>query len=105
MSSSEHIDLLVRAFKAAWGHYFQTDRNRGVLEFLARPALAEFLVEKVREGMHDLPALAAAGLEFLFSMEDPLETVDDAAGLSWNLHLENARACFVPVGHVRWLPV
>jgi hypothetical protein len=103
MSSPEHIDLLVRAFKAAWGHYFQTDRNRGVLECLARPALAEFLVEKVREGTHDLPTLAAIGLEFLFSLEDPLETADDAGGLPWNLHLENARACFVPVGHVRWL--
>src|SRR6185312_7764303 len=61
MSSSEHIEVLVSAFKVAWNQYFQADRNRRVLECLARPALAEFLVGKVKEGIRDLPTLAAAG--------------------------------------------
>ena len=116
MSKSDHVDLLVRAFKAAWDYYFQPSRNTGVLECLARPALAEFLVSKVREGMNDEPSLAAAGLEFLFSLEDtPEEPVDvslqdvslekpvDEADIRWNVHLENASARFLPVGHVRWL--
>ena len=116
MSKSDHVDLLVRAFKAAWDYYFQPSRNTGVLECLARPALAAFLVSKVREGMDDEPSLAAAGLEFLFSLEDtPEEPVDvslqdvslekpvDEADIRWNVHLENASARFLPVGHVRWL--
>jgi hypothetical protein len=70
MSKSDHIDLLGRAFKAAWELYFQPGRNSGVLECVARPALAEFLVSKVREGVDDEPSLAASGLEFLFSLED-----------------------------------
>jgi hypothetical protein len=118
MSSPEHVDLLVRAFKAAWEHYFQPARNGGVLECLARPALAEFLVSKIREGIDDEPSLAAAGLAFLFSLEDtpdeewsvdaslqdvsPEERVDKP-DVRWDVHLENASARFLPVGHVRWL--
>jgi hypothetical protein len=117
MPSPEHIDLLVRAFKAAWEHYFEPARNGGVLECLARPALAEFLVSKLREGIDDEPSLAAAGLAFLFSLEDtpddersvdallqdvsPEEPVDKPDML-WDVHLENASARFLPVGHVRW---
>ena len=102
MSSPDHIDLLCRAFKAAWEYYFQPSRNGGVLECLARPALARFLAEKTREGITDEPSLAAAGLQFLFSLEDdpPEETVDEP-DVSWNLHLKNASAHFVPVGHVQ----
>jgi hypothetical protein len=118
MSNPDHIDLLVRAFKAAWEYYFQPSRNTGVLECLARPALAEFLVSKVREGVDDEPSLAAAGLAFLFSLEDtpddewsvdpspqdvsPEEPVDKPR-VRWDVHLENANARFLPVGHVRWL--
>jgi hypothetical protein len=115
MSKSDHIDLLVRAFKAAWDHYFQPGRNGGVLECLARPALAEVLVRKAREGADDEPSLAAAGLEFLFSLEDPPEepvdfsledspeeTVDERDA-RWDAHLENGRARFLPVEHIRWL--
>jgi hypothetical protein len=116
MSESDHIDLLVRAFKAAWDYYFQPGRNSGVLECLARPALAEFLVSKAREGINDEPSLAAAGLEFLFSLEDPPEEPVDFSpedislekpvaepGVRWDVHLENASARFLPVKHVRWL--
>ena len=101
MSPPDRIDLLVRAFNAAWEHYFQPGRNGGVLECLARPALAEFLVGKLREGIDDEPSLAAAGLEFLFSLEDTQDEPIDVDFPSWGLHLENAVARFVPVGHVR----
>jgi hypothetical protein len=103
MSKSDHIDLLVRAFKAAWDFYFQPGRNSDVLECLARPALAQFLVSKAREGVDDEPSLAAAGLEFLFSLEDAQddeEPIDVDVPL-WSMRLENASARFVPVGHVR----
>jgi hypothetical protein len=106
-SSREHIDLLIRAFKAAWEFYFRPDRSTPVLECLARPALAQFLVNKTKEGMTDEPSLAAAGLEFLFSLEDaPEDSVDEAAdelAPSWNVRLENASARFTPVAVVRCL--
>ena len=107
-SSTDHIDLLIRAFNAAWEFYFRPDRNTSVLECLARPALAQFLVDKRREGMTDGPSLAAAGLEFLFSLEDaPDDSMAEAVNEpdhSWNvLHLENAGARFTPVTLVRHL--
>jgi hypothetical protein len=108
-SSPDHIDLLIRAFKAAWEFYFRPDRNTSVLECLARPALAQFLVNKRKEGMTDEPSLAAAGLEFLFSLEDGPDddSMDEAvneADHSWNmLHLENAGARFTPITLVRHL--
>jgi|SRR5579871_144498 len=117
MSSPEQISILVRAFKAAWEFYFQPDRDTTVLECLARPALAQFLVDKTKEGITDEPSLAAAGLEFLFSLEDSSEALEDRPedivedivdesadepGFPWNaLHLENAAAHFVPVSRVR----
>jgi hypothetical protein len=113
MSSPEQISVLVRAFKAAWEFYFQPDRNTSVLECLARPALAQFLVDKTREGITDESGLAAAGLEFLFSLEDPPEDLEDLpedivaeradeAAFPWNvLHLENAAARFVAVSRIR----
>jgi hypothetical protein len=106
MSSPEQISVLVRAFKAAWEFYFQPDRNTSVLECLARPALAQFLVAKTKEGITDEPSLAAAGLEFLFSLEDPPEDIVDGSAdqpdFAWNgLHHENAVARFVPLNRVR----
>jgi hypothetical protein len=106
MSSPEHISILVRAFKAAWEFYFQPNRSTPVLECLARPALAQFLVNKRKEGITDEPSLAAAGLEFLFSLEDPQEDIVDEPAeepdFSRNvLHLENAAARFVPVSRAR----
>jgi hypothetical protein len=80
MLSPDHIELLIRAFNSAWEYYFQPDRNGGVLECLARPALAEFLVNKLKEGIDDEPSLAVAGLQFLFSLED---TQDETAAETW----------------------
>lgn len=106
MSSPEHIDILVRAYKAAWEFYFRPERDTPVLECLARPALAQFLANKRKEGVTDAPSLAAAGLEFLFSLEVlPEDIVDEPADepdFAWNvLHLENAAARFVPVTRAR----
>ena len=121
MSSPEQISVLVRAFKAAWEFYFQPDRDTTVLECLARPALAQFLVDKTKEGITDEPSLAAAGLEYLFSLEDPPEDLEDAPEdivavsadapdlasdalhleMADVLHLENAGARFMPVSRVR----
>ena len=106
MSKSDDIDLLVRAFKATWDYYFQPSRNSGVLECLARPALAEFLVNKVREGIVDEPSLAAAGLEFLFSLEDARDEEEsvDVDFPSWGVRVENASARFINIGRVRLFP-
>jgi hypothetical protein len=109
MLDQNTTDLLVRAFQAAWDHYFRPGRDGGVLECLARPALARFLVERRKEGMTDEPSLAAAGLQYLFSLEDPQEeqvgpSFDeeplDGVDLSWSMHLANASAQFVPIGRV-----
>jgi hypothetical protein len=107
MSEPERIDLLVRAFKAAWDHYFRPGRQSELLECITRPALAKFLVSKAREGIDDEPSLAAAGLEFLFSLEDVQEDEETGDGglPSWSLHLENAAARFVRVKHVRLVPL
>jgi hypothetical protein len=103
MSEPDHVDLLVRAFKAAWDHYFRPGRNSELLESFAWPALAEFLVSKMREGIDDEPSLAAAGLEFLFSLEDTQDDEEKVGGdfPSWSLHLENATARFLRVKQVR----
>src|SRR5262249_53621954 len=94
------INLLVRAFNASWDFYFQPSRITSVRETLARPALAAYLISKVREGITDEPSLAAAGLQFLFELEDELEEpIDDPVdetNVSWELHLENATARFEP---------
>jgi len=95
MSEPERIDLLVRAFKAAWDHYFRPGRQSELLECITRPALAKFLVSKAREGIDDEPSLAAAGLEFFFSLEDAQDDEEkpvDGEFPSWSLHLENATA-------------
>jgi hypothetical protein len=65
------------------------------------------LVNKTKEGMTDEADLAAAGLEFLFSLEDwPEDIVDEPVNVpdfSWNvLHLENAGARFAHMRRVHW---
>jgi hypothetical protein len=99
MASTDQIALLVRAFNAAWDGYSQPSRNGCVSKSVARPVLSEFLVRKLREGIDDEPSLAAAGLEFLFSLEDKQDELIDFP--SWNLHLENAGARFVPIGRIQ----
>ena len=107
MVSSKQTDLLVRAFKTAWIDYYQFGRSDAVSPEAARPALAQFLVDKARDGMMDEAALASAGLDLLFSLETPAArpAVDDAPRTSvgepsWTLRLESARARFLRVEHV-----
>ena len=105
MSPSNNIGLLVRAFTAAWERYFQAGSDGRVSKSLARPALSEFLVSKFREGVDDEPGLAAAGLEFLFSLEDAQNEPIDNEPIDTDfqpLHLENAGARFIPVGRIQW---
>ena len=109
MAPSKQTDLLVRAFKAAWTDYYQFGRNDAVSPETARSPLAQFLVDKAREGIIDEVVLASAGLDFLFSLEGPPQAepivVDDAPQTpvgepSWIMRLENATARFVRVNHV-----
>ncbi len=108
MPSSDQTALLVRAFKTAWVDYYQFGRDGSVSQEIARPALAQFLVDKSREGIKDEAALSEAGLYFLLSLEtppnDPVDAppVSSTAEPSWNMRLENARAQFIPVGYVRF---
>lgn len=99
MSSPDHIALLVRAFNAAWDRYSQRSGNGCLLKSVARPRLSEFLVQKFRDGIDDEPSLAAAGLEFLFSLEDKQDEPIDFP--SWGLHLGNAGARFAPVARIQ----
>ena len=99
MASTDQIALLVRAFNAAWDAYSQPSRNGCVSKSVARPLLSEFLVRKLREGIDDESGLAAAGLEFLFTLEDKHDEPIDPP--SWSLHLENAGARFVPMGRIQ----
>ena len=99
MPQTNQNDLLDRAFDAAWNFYFKPGGSSYVLESLARPALTQFLARKLREGVNDEPSLAAAGLQFLFSLEDE----DDEPAVpfpSWGLHLEHAGARFPRVNRV-----
>jgi hypothetical protein len=116
MSKSKNVELLVRAFKTAWVEYYQSpDRDGAISKESARPALAQFLVDKSREGLTDETALAVAGLEFLLSLEAVTgQPVDDndrflagapsapsADANIWSLRLENASAQFATLAHVR----
>jgi hypothetical protein len=101
---SEQVDMLVRAFKIAWVDYYQDPGRRGaVAQDSARPALAQFLVDRSRDGLTDEADLVAAGLKFLISLEEPAPSdgVIDTPRASWNVRLENAGARFVSVGRVR----
>jgi len=107
MPSSEQTARLVSAFKAVWIEYYQFGREGSVSQDIARPALAQFLVDKAREGISDEAALAEAGLYFLFSLETPPDhPVDDPASSAaqplWSMCLENAGAQFIPMGFVRF---
>ena len=99
MSHTNQNDLLVRAFDAAWDFYFKPGGSRYVSEDRARPALTKFLVRKFNEGVDDVPGLAAAGLLFLFELEDeddgPVEPLP-----SWGFDVEHAGARLMRVNRV-----
>jgi hypothetical protein len=77
---AELTAVLVSAFKVAWIDYYGRPEGDCALSIeVARPALARFLVEKSREGMTDEAALAAAGLQFLISLEMAESATDSAS--------------------------
>jgi|SRR5690242_1916327 hypothetical protein len=103
---AELTKVLVSAFKVAWIDYYGRPEGDSALSIeVARPALARFLVDKSREGITDEASLAAAGLQFLISLEmedgptdsPPSETPETP---SWHLS-GTATARFLVQGRIR----
>jgi len=72
----EMTRLLARAFDRAWGRYYRPGRAT-IAPDVARPALANHLVEMAQDGTVDEGALAAGGLLHLISLTpegSPTET-------------------------------
>ena len=59
--------MLARAFDRAWGKYYRPGRVT-VAPDIARPALANHLVELARSGNRDEVKLAASGLLHLIAV-------------------------------------
>jgi len=93
----------VSAFKVAWiDFYGRTESDRSLSIEIARPALARFLVEKSREGITDEATLAAAGLQFLISLETANGPTDDTPAEPPSWHLSgNGTARFIAQGRIR----
>jgi hypothetical protein len=101
---SIQVETLVRAFKIAWVDYYEDPgRSDAIAKETAQSALTRFLVDRARDGMTDEADLAAAGLKFLRSLEDPVpsDKVVDSPSVSWTVRLENAGAQFTSLGRVR----
>lgn len=63
----EMTRLLARAFDRAWDRYYRPGRVT-IAPDVARPALANHLVEMAKQGTLEEGALAAAGLLHLISL-------------------------------------
>jgi len=63
----ETTRLLARAFDRAWDRYYRPGRIT-IAPDVARPALANHLVEMAKQGTLEEGALAAAGLLHLISL-------------------------------------
>ena len=76
MSETLEVDeltlLLARAFDSAWSRYYSAGRSTLSAD-VARPALANHLVQIAQQGKLDERALATAGLNHLTSLstEEP----------------------------------
>jgi hypothetical protein len=66
-SDPEITQLLARAFDRAWDRYYRPGRVTIAPE-VARPALAQHLVQMARDGTVEEGALAAGGLLHLISL-------------------------------------
>lgn len=103
---AELTKVLVSAFKVAWIDYYGRPEGDSALSIeVARPALAKFLVDKSREGITDEADLAAAGLQFLISLETADRPADSPSSEppetpSWHLS-GKATARFLVEGRVR----
>jgi hypothetical protein len=76
-SDPEITQLLARAFDRAWDRYYRPGRVTIAPE-VARPALAQHLVQMARDGTVEEGALAAGGLLHLISLT-PDEPPDKSA--------------------------
>ncbi|WP_407158806.1 hypothetical protein [Bradyrhizobium sp. STM 3557] len=100
---AELTKVLVSAFKVAWIDYYGRPEGDCALSIeVARPALARFLVEKSREGITDEASLAAAGLQFLISLEMADRPSDSASSEPSTWHVSgNGTARFLVQGRIR----
>jgi hypothetical protein len=76
-SDPEITQLLARAFDRAWDRYYRPGRVTIAPE-VARPALAQHLVQMAKDGTVEEGALAAGGLLHLISLT-PEESPDMTA--------------------------
>ena len=63
--------VLARAFDLAWARYFLPGRVT-ISQDIARPALANYLVQMAKDGVTEEGPLAAAGVLHLISLTDEL---------------------------------
>ncbi len=68
--------MLARAFDRAWARYYRPGRVR-ISPEVARPALANYLVQMAKDGVIDEDKLVAEGVQHLFSI-----TPDEPGNLS-----------------------
>jgi hypothetical protein len=54
--------VLARAFDLAWEQFYGSDNSGPLPEGIARPALAQFLVDMAKSGIREEKALAASGI-------------------------------------------
>jgi hypothetical protein len=97
------VEILARAFDAAWQDYYGEPRSGALPEATARPSLAGFLVARAKEGMTDEAAMAAAGLEHLISLT-PVEANElsgERAMDAWRLSCSRSSARFGDLWRIR----
>ena len=63
--------VLARAFDRAWARYYLPGRVT-ISQDVARPALANYLVQMAKDGVTEEGPLAAAGVLHLISLTDEL---------------------------------
>ncbi len=98
----ELINILARAFDAAWSDYHGGARSGLLPEKTARSALANYLVARAKEGTCDESTMAAAGLAHLISLT-PGEMNDASRSTTepWKLNYQDANARFVNLWRAR----
>jgi hypothetical protein len=97
------VEILARAFDAAWQGYYREYRSASLPEEIARPALAGFLVKSAKDGMTDEAVMAAAGLEHLISLTpaEPNGISGERAVGIWHLSCNGSGARFSNFWRVR----
>jgi selenocysteine lyase/cysteine desulfurase len=106
----DDLATLARAFDLAWEGYYCAARTGAISKEAARPALANFLVARAKEGIVEEATLAIAGLAYLISLTPEVQETDSivrtradqlAMTQSWNFNLNDANARFTDQWIVR----